>query len=150
MDFLFYHFNSWFWLGTTCLLFFIEILTGTGFLLCLGTSAALMTAISFLFGTFETSTQMIMFSFFAILTLVYWIYYLKQHPSHSGLPKLNKRAQQYIGREFSLEENLVNGMGKIKVDDSVWLVRSDEHLKPHTAVKVIAVDGTVLIIGKVK
>ena len=65
MDFLFYHFNSWFWLGTTCLLFFIEILTGTGFLLCLGTSAALMTAISFLFGTFETSTQMIMFSFFA-------------------------------------------------------------------------------------
>jgi membrane protein implicated in regulation of membrane protease activity len=150
MDFLFYNFNAWFWLGAACLLFFIEILTGTGFLLCLGISAAVMTAISFVFGTFEISTQIIMFSFFAILALVYWVYYLKQHPSSSGLPKLNKRAQQYIGRELTLEENLVNGMGKIKVDDSVWLVRSDEHLKPQTTVKVKAVDGTVLIIEKVK
>jgi membrane protein implicated in regulation of membrane protease activity len=150
MDLIFDHFNVWFWLGSACLLFFIEILSGTGFLLCLGLSAAIMTAITFLFGSIVLSSQIMLFSFFSVLALVYWVYYLKNHPTQSGLPKLNKRAQQYIGREFTLEENLVNGMGKLKVDDSVWLVRSDEHIKPHMNVRVKAVDGTVLIIEKVK
>jgi hypothetical protein len=38
----------------------------------------------------------------------------------SDQPKLNRRGEQYVGRTFTLEEPIVNGHGKIRVDDSTW------------------------------
>jgi membrane protein implicated in regulation of membrane protease activity len=56
---------------------------------------------------------------------------------------LNRRAEQYVGRVFTLSEPIVNGTGKIRVDDSSWKV-SGADCDANTKVKVISVDGTVL------
>ena len=150
MELLYDSLNAWFWFGCAALLLIIELLTGTGFLLCLGVSSGLMSIIVFFMGILSPNMQILLFSLFAILSLVYWCFYLKVNPNYDNRPKLNKRAERYIGLEFTLHENIVNGMGKIQVEDSVWLVRSREYLPADTAVTVTGVDGTILIIGKSK
>ena len=36
--------------------------------------------------------------------------------------RLNRRAESYIGRMFTLDGAIVDGRGRLKVDDTVWLV----------------------------
>ena len=83
-----------------------------------------------------------------MLTIIYWCIYLRQRPEYVNHTGLNKRAEQNIGQVHTLEENLVNGIGKIKIGDTVWLVRSEEALSVGSEVIVSGVDGTILLIKK--
>ena len=41
----------------------------------------------------------------------------------SDQPHLNRRGEQYVGRTFTLQEAIVNGNGKIRVDDlMIWKI----------------------------
>ncbi len=55
---------------------------------------------------------------------------------------MNRWAEQYIGRTFNLVEPIVNGMGKIKVDDSIWKVQGED-APEGTQVEVTGVEGVV-------
>ncbi|MCG8379509.1 MAG: NfeD family protein, partial [Proteobacteria bacterium] len=55
----------------------------------------------------------------------------------------NRRGEQYVGRIFTLEEPIVNGVGKVKVDDSTWKVMGVD-MPAGTKVRVLSVDGTIL------
>jgi membrane protein implicated in regulation of membrane protease activity len=67
---------------------------------------------------------------------------LKNNPPQTDEPTLNRRGEQYVGRVFTLEEAIVNGVGKIKVDDSIWKVMGED-MDDGGKVKVIGIDGTV-------
>ena len=49
---------------------------------------------------------------------------------------------QYIGRVFTLEEAIINGRGKVRVDDTLWRVEGADLPLGHK-VKVVSVDGVV-------
>lgn len=140
--------TPWFWVGMSAFLMLLELLTGSGFLLCLALSSGIMAITAWLFFNMSTGLQILFFSFYALLSVVYWCYYLKKRPGNQHKILLNKRAEQYIGQVHTLEENLVNGVGKLNIGDSVWLVRSEESLSAKTEVVIIGVDGVVLIIKK--
>jgi len=53
------------------------------------------------------------------------------------------RGEQYVNRTFTLEEPVVNGQGKIKVDDSTWKIEGAD-CESGTKVRVTGVDGVVL------
>jgi hypothetical protein len=61
----------------------------------------------------------------------------------SDQPNLNRRAEQYIGRRFVLETAIVNGQGKARVGDSLWLVDGPD-LPTGAAIEVVGVDGSTL------
>jgi len=67
--------------------------------------------------------------------------------SESDEPLLNKRAQQYIGRVFTLDEPIVNGVGMVKVDDSSWRITGPD-IDAGNKVKVIGEDGMSLKVEK--
>jgi membrane protein implicated in regulation of membrane protease activity len=58
---------------------------------------------------------------------------------------LNRRGQQYTGRIFTLDHPIVNGVGKIDVDDSTWRVKGPD-LEAGTRVRVVGVDGVVFVV----
>lgn len=60
----------------------------------------------------------------------------------TDVPALNRRGEQYIGRVFTLTEPIVNGVGKVKVDDTTWKVNGDD-MEAGAKVRVVAIDGTV-------
>jgi len=81
----------------------------------------------------------------SVVTLVVYKQYQKSHPVTTDQPKLNRRGEQYVGRVFTLDEPIVNGVGKVKVDDSTWKV-SGEDMSAGTKVRVADVDGTTFIV----
>jgi inner membrane protein len=56
---------------------------------------------------------------------------------------LNRRAETYVGRTFTLDRPIVDGRGRLKVDDTVWLVAGPD-LPTGTRVQVTGVDNTLL------
>jgi len=69
--------------------------------------------------------------------------YRKKNPLVTDEPALNRRGEQYIGRSFTLTEPIVNGEGKIKVDDSIWKI-SGADMEAGASVCVIALEGSIL------
>ena len=86
--------------------------------------------------------QIIIFTVIAVVSLVIHKRYLKNNPPSTDEPTLNRRGEQYVGRTFTLEEAIINGVGKIKVDDSIWKVMGED-MNKGGKVKVVGVDGTV-------
>ena len=68
---------------------------------------------------------------------------MDENPVISDQPNLNRRGQQYVGRTFTLDEPIVNGLGKIHVDDSTWKIEGND-CPAGTKVKVTGVDGVIL------
>ena len=56
---------------------------------------------------------------------------------------LNRRAETNLGRTFTLDRPIVDGRGRLKVDDTVWLIEGPD-LPVGTRVQVTSVDNTLL------
>ena len=140
--------SHWQWLGLAAILFIVEVLTGTGFLLCLGISASLVGVLLWVFSTIEATAQLFIFAIFSIITALGWKLYLHFPPMKTDSPKLNKRAEQYVDREFTLKTSIVNGYGAVHVDDTIWQVKCDEKLMADTSIRIIGTEGVILVAKK--
>ncbi|MEM7407492.1 MAG: NfeD family protein [Pseudomonadota bacterium] len=89
--------------------------------------------------------QVFWFAALSVVTVLAWRRYHAAHPTHTEQPLLNRRGQQYVGRTFTLEEAIVNGQGKIRVDDSTWKIRGPD-CDAGAMVQVCGVDGVVLLV----
>jgi membrane protein implicated in regulation of membrane protease activity len=65
---------------------------------------------------------------------------IRARPSGS---RLNRRAEGYIGRTFTLERPIVDGRGRLRVNDTMWLVEGPD-LPAGTRVQVTSVNNTLL------
>ena len=57
--------------------------------------------------------------------------------------RLNRRAETYVGRMFTLDGAIVDGRGRLRVDDTVWLVAGPD-LPAGTRVRVTGTENTLL------
>src|SRR5271163_1516787 len=65
----------------------------------------------------------------------------------AGELRLNRRAEIYLGRTFTLERPIVDGRGRLRVDDTVWLVEGPD-LPAGARVQVTGVDNTLLQVAQ--
>ncbi|MBN8979656.1 MAG: NfeD family protein, partial [Rhizobiales bacterium] len=72
-----------------------------------------------------------------------WRHFSKRNERPTDKPFLNRRAQGLVGREFTLEKPIVDGVGTVKIDDTVWRV-SGADAPAGSRVKVIHADGASL------
>ncbi|MGR8935183.1 MAG: NfeD family protein [Gammaproteobacteria bacterium] len=137
----------WYWWAIAALLLLIELLAPGFFFLWMAAAAFFTGCLLLLIPMLSLEMQVFLFSVLSIMSIAVWHYYFKKHPIESDHPLLNKRSAQYVGRVFTLEEPIINGQGKIKVDDSIWKVRGDD-CEGSTKIKVVGVDGTILLVKK--
>jgi hypothetical protein len=71
--------------------------------------------------------------------------FLRKHPLATDRPWLNRRGQQYVGRQFTLAEAIVDGRGKLRVSDTMWKVRGPD-LPAGSHIRVTGVDGATLTV----
>lgn len=134
----------WHWLVLACVFLVIEIVVPIAFFLWLTLAAVVSAAVAFFFPDLGWQVQYVLFAVFCILSLVTWRRFSNEgHVSETDQPNLNQRTQRYLGRTLTLSEAIVNGVGKVKVDDSQWKVNGQDAAKG-SRVKVIDVDGIVL------
>ena len=89
--------------------------------------------------------QLVLFGVLSVVSGCACRRYRECMPPESDQPFLNRRGQQYTGRVFTLDHPIVNGVGKVEVDDSTWRVKGPD-LPAGTRVRVAGVDGTVFIV----
>ncbi len=135
----------WHWLILAGVMLILEVTTTTLLFLLLAVSAVIVGLIAWVAPQMSWTLQLALFAGLSIVSLFVWNAYLKNRPEHSDQPHLNQRGRQYIGRRFTLDSDIVNGIGKLRVDDTTWRVEGPD-LPAGSIVVVTDVDGTNLIV----
>ncbi|MDX1424888.1 MAG: NfeD family protein [Kiloniellales bacterium] len=133
----------WHWWIAAIVLLVIETFAPGAIFLWLGMAAGAVGLALLLLPGLAWEYQFLIFALATVLSAVGWRAYAKRRPAASDRPALNRRGAQYVGRTFTLEEAIVNGHGKIRVDDSTWKVEGED-LPAGSLIRVTGVDGTVL------
>ncbi|HZP65357.1 MAG TPA: NfeD family protein [Rudaea sp.] len=121
-----------------------ELLQPGFFMLWIGIAAAVMGVVLLVAPEMSFGYQAVLFVLLALASCyVYWRFVRSVAEAPSDRPLLNRRAEQLVGRRYTLETPIVNGQGKARVGDSLWLVEGPE-LPAGATVEVVGVDGTTL------
>ena len=134
----------WHWWIAAVVLVIVEIFAPGAIFIWMGAAAAVVGLVLLVLPETTWQAQFLSWSVLSVAAVVGWRFYLKRHPTETDQPNLNRRGEQYIGRQFTLNEPVVNGQGKIRVDDSTWKIETDSDLPAGAKVSVTAVEGTVL------
>lgn len=141
--------TQWHWLSFGLVLMILELFVGGFFLLWIGVAALVVGLIVWLVPGLTWEVQAMMFAVGAIGAVLITRKYAKAAgaPRQKGEAALNRRAEQYIGREFTLDAPIVNGRGKIRAGDTSWIVEGDD-FPAGTKVKVVGAVGVILKVEK--
>lgn len=139
----------WHWWMLAGLLLILELMAPSFFFLWLGIAAATTGFLVLVLPTMPLEMQLIVFSVTSVIAVLAWRRYRETRPLESDQPNLNRRGRQYIGRVFTLERPIENGVGKVVVDDSTWRVKGPD-LAAGSRVRVTDIDGVVFIVAPVE
>lgn len=138
----------WHWWTLGALLLTFELLVPGMYFLWMAEAAFVTGGVLWLFPSLGWENQVLLFSVLSVASIVVFKKYLKRSPIVSDQPLLNRRAAQYVGRVFILEHPIINGMGKLRVDDSIWKVRGEDY-PAGTKVTVVDAEGVILNIERI-
>ena len=138
-------FGPWLWFAAGVVLLALETLVPGVHFMWFGVAAAIVGALALLL-PIAWQWQMILFAIVAVAT-VFWVRrYADPGLVKSDRPDLNVRGAQYIGRVAVVEEAIINGRGRIRIDDTVWGAEGEDAPKG-SKVEVTGVNGTVLVVA---
>ena len=132
----------WDWFIAAAVLLLLEVMAPGTFMLWLGLSALLVGLIS-LVVAWSWQWQFLAFAAFAMAAIPLWRRVGARAKAPTDQPFLNRRADAFIGRVFTLEKPIVGGNGTIGVGDTVWRI-SGPDCPSGSRVKVAGVDGATL------
>ena len=133
----------WHWWVIAVVLIIIEAFVAGTFFLWMGVSAAVVGFVLLIAPAMGWEYQVMLFAVFSVVSITLWLIRLKKHPTKSEISNLNRRAAQCIGRTTIVEQPIVNGMGTINLDDTIWRVLGPD-CEAGTKVKVVEAEGTDL------
>ena len=132
----------WYWWILGFGLLIAELLLPTGFVLVwIGGGALLVGVFAFLL-PLGWELQLTLFGVLSVASFFVWHRY-RPASVDSDQPTLNRRGQSYVGRTFTLTTPIVNGVGKLHVDDSQWRITGPD-AAAGAKVRVVAADGNTL------
>src|SRR3954447_5889501 len=140
-------FGAWNWLIAAAAFFIIELLAPGAFMLWLGLSALLGGIISRLV-IWPWQYQLVACAVFALAPIPLWRHFARSVEKPGDQTFLNRRADAFIGREFTLEKPIVAGGGTVKMDDTIWRLTGPD-CSAGTRVKVVRADAATLVVEKV-
>jgi len=144
MDF-FEHIVFWHWWIAAGIFLIIELTVPTFFFMWMGIAAVLVGLLLLVAPSMPIEMQMVLFVVLSLVTTLMWRRYREKNPATTDHPLLNQRGQQYVGRSFTLIEPIINGNGKVSVEDTTWRVRGND-MPAGNRVKVIGAEGVVLLV----
>lgn len=148
LDRIFSELGAWNWMVLGFILLTLEILAPGVFLLWIGIAALLVGALSLqLWEVSWWTWQVQVLAFLALALISAYVGHriMRDRQSHSDEPLLNRRDAQLVGRTATLQEPILEGHGRIRIDDTVWKVVGPD-AAPGARVMVIAASGGELTV----
>lgn len=140
--------GPWLWLGLSVLLISLEVMVPGLHFIWFGIGAGLVALAAFAgLGGFEW--QLALFGLLSLGALYAGrsMSGRSSGPTDPDAAALNERGHQYIGRNAVVAEPIVNGRGKIKIGDTLWLAEGPD-MPAGTRVTVSSTHGTVLVVER--
>jgi len=134
----------WHWWAFAAILLIVEIALPITFFLWMSIAAAI-TGLLVLGLDMSWQTQLIIFSVLSVISIIASRIYIKRNPIQSEDSQLNRRGEKHIGSVYTLDTDIQNGSGKVRVGDTLWRVEGPE-LTAGTRVKVIDVNGNSFVV----
>jgi inner membrane protein len=141
--------GAWSWIILGGILLAVELIAPGTFILWLGVSAILVGLISFAID-WSWQEQGVAFAILAVASLVMWwrlIRPAKREEDASDQPFLNRRAQGFVGREFTLEKPIVDGAGTVRMGDTIWRVTGPD-CAAGSRVRIARAEGATLFVER--
>ena len=135
----------WHWFALAGGLLLLEMLTPGVVFLWLALAAGLTGLILWLAPDLTWQIQVLAFAVAAVTTVGLSFYWRRRMPAVGGDPKLNRRAQAYLGTEAELVTAIGPGHGRVRIADSTWLAAGPE-LPAGSRVRVVGARGAVLLV----
>lgn len=140
---IFSELGPWNWMVLGFALLALEILVPGVFLLWIGIAAILTGGLSLQLWEWSFWTWQVQVLLFLALSLISAFAgkkIMRGTERETDEPLLNKRAEQMIGRTATLGEPIAEGVGRVKLGDTVWRV-SGPDLPAGTRVRIVAAHG---------
>jgi membrane protein implicated in regulation of membrane protease activity len=133
--------GGWAWWVLGLILLGIEVLAPGFFFLWFGV-AAILIGVSALLIDWPWQLQVIGFLVLSVVAAFVGRRFATPE-AQSDDPLLNRRASRLEGRTFVLSEPIVEGAGRVRIDDTVWQVRGPD-APAGARVTVTGADGSIL------
>jgi hypothetical protein len=136
--------GKWNWLILGGIFLLLELIAPGTFMLWLGLSALLVGLIS-LGVEWPWQYQLVAFALFALASIPLWRRVARRVEKPGDQPFLNRRADAFVGREFTLEKPITGGNGTVKIDDSIWRLAGPD-CPAGSRVRVVRADAATLVV----
>ena len=142
----------WYWFILAGALALLELMTGSTYLLWPATAAIIVGLLAILpMGATWQFEVLIFVAVTGALTLYAaprvkpWL-----HRARGDHPLLNERGARKVGRRAVVDQDFVNGVGQVKLDDTLWLAEcaSGSDLTAGTPTQIVHVEGAKLYVQK--
>lgn len=135
--------NNWAWFLIAVVLLALELLATGVVFVWLAIAAAAVGVIHLVVPGISWEIQFGLFAGLSLVSVFLGRRYVASHPVETEDETLNRRAEQHIGRSYTVAEAISGGSGRVKVGDSVWSAEGPD-AEAGSRVRVVAVDGTIL------
>jgi membrane protein implicated in regulation of membrane protease activity len=148
MERIFAELGPWNWMVLGFILLALEIVLPGVFLLWIGVAALLVGALSLQLweaAWWGWQVQVLVFLALSLASAYAGHRIMRDRQTDSDQPLLNRRDAQLVGRTATLQEPILEGHGRIRIDDTLWKVVGPD-AAPGTRVKVVAAGGGELTV----
>ena len=137
--------GNWNWFIVGGLLLALEVLVPGTFMLWLGL-AAIATGVIGLIITMGWQAQVVVFAILSVISVLLGGRFYPTVVTETDKPFLNRRADAFVGRVFTLDEPIVGGSGRVRIDDTTWRVTGPD-CAAGSKVRVEKADGATLVVA---
>ncbi len=137
----------WEWATFGLILMILELVIPGTFIIWFG-CGAVVTGVIAAFVPLSVNGQLATFAICSTISVFFGFFVYKRiFGANKEVSQKDKTgAQKYIGQSFKVVDAIEDDMGKVAVGDTVWLAKSDHPIAKGKRAKVVAVEGTVLIV----
>ncbi len=140
---LFAQVEYWHWWSLGIALLVLEAFAPGAIFLWMGIAAGVVGLVLLVAPAIAWQAQLIAFAVLSVVAVVGWRLFQRGRGARREASTLNRRGEQYVGRRFTLDQPIVNGDGKLRIDDTMWRV-AGEDMAAGTTVRVVGADGVIL------
>lgn len=140
--------GPWNWWVLGFVLLAAELVAPGVFLIWIGVAALVVGILSLLLwevGFWIWQVQLVLFALLSVAAVLLGRRFVLSTSETSDEPLLNQRAESLVGRTAVLEKPIAEGRGRIRLDDTFWIVEGPD-LPAGTRVRVVSTNGRNLTV----
>lgn len=136
--------RPWHWWILGALLLILEVAAPGIFFVWVAIAAFALGLLVFIL-PLPVPMQLLLFAALSAVTVIVGRRYVARLPRDPQADTLNNPAARFVGRTLTVTQSIVNGSGKVRAGDTVWLAQGPDTPQGAT-VRVVGVNGSVLVV----